>query len=248
MYFLYIITTVQLLSHLADPMPALSPLTHSPTVWWVWSRRGGSEVEPVHTGCPLWPPKLPSLGRCVCVSVSAHPGSSPGPGKSPGHTDTDLSSATLRLIPDFMGAREGGVGGAVGLGRCTQLGPPWVSSPSSSGPHCSAGCAAAGLRRGRGAISWWHRDTKMSPVTVKYKGCAPDRWVPQWTGCHREARGSRALLQWRCRGRPTVTHWAPYPLSLLFLSGPFFPPLGCFSGRPVEKCFEKNETSRGSIA
>lgn len=84
----------------------------------VWSLLG-SQVKAVHTGCPQWPPKLPSLGRCVCVSVSAHPGSSPGPGKSQGHTDTDLSSATLRLIPDFMGAREG-----EGLGRCAQLGPP----------------------------------------------------------------------------------------------------------------------------
>lgn len=45
-----------------------------------------------------------AAGACV----SPHPGSSPGPGKSQGHTDTDLSSATLRLIPDFMGAREGG--------------------------------------------------------------------------------------------------------------------------------------------
>ncbi|PWA26869.1 hypothetical protein CCH79_00000946 [Gambusia affinis] len=66
-------------------------------------------------------PKLPSYGRYVCVCVSPHPGFSPGPGKNLGHTDTDLSSATLRLIPDFMGAWEGE---REGLGRCAQLGPP----------------------------------------------------------------------------------------------------------------------------
>lgn len=141
----------------------------------VWSLFG-SEVKAVHTGCPQWPPELPSLGRCVCVSVSPHPGSSPGPGKSLGHTDTDLSSATLRLIPDFMGAREG-----EGLGRCAQLGPPEFQ-PQLLGTSLFHWLRCRGLQRGRGAISSWHRDTKMSPVTVKYKDNAPDRWVPNGRG------------------------------------------------------------------
>lgn len=108
-------------------MPALpeTNMTHSPTVPWVSQ---GFDLCKVKGQCstyrlppvtPPRPPELPSLGRCVCASVSPHPGSSPGPGKSLGHTDTDLSSATLLLIPDFMGAWEG-----EGLGRCAQLGPP----------------------------------------------------------------------------------------------------------------------------
>lgn len=100
---------------------------------------------------PSDPPKLPSFGRCVCICVSPRPGSSPGPGKSLGHTDTDLSSATLRLIPDFMGARAGG--------RVRAFAPSWgllSSSPNSSGPYCSTSCAAAGCNVGGEPF---HRDT-----------------------------------------------------------------------------------------
>lgn len=137
-----------------------------------WGQRSKQYIQVA----PQWPPKFPSLGCCVCVSVSPHPGSSPGPGKSLGHTDTDLSSATLRLIPDFMGAGKG-----EGLGRCAQLGPPEFQ-PQLLGTSLFHWLRRRGLRRGRGAISSWHRDTKMSPVTVKYKDSAPDRWVPNGRG------------------------------------------------------------------
>lgn len=204
-------------------MPALPEIGTTLPQWhgWhtVWSQLG-SEVRAVHTGCPQWPPQIPSFGCCVCVPP--HPRSSPGPGKSQGHTDTDLSSATLLLILDFMGAREG-----EGLGRCAQLGPPEFQ-PELIGALLFHWLRRRRLQRGRGAISPWHRDTKMSPVTVKYKDGALDRWFPNEV----EMQG-----QGNCNSQTSI------PLCP-------FPTLHClFSGRPVEKCFEKNETNQlNSIA
>lgn len=103
-------------------------------------------------------------------------------------TQTLTCRQTARVIPDFMGA-----GGRVRAAR--PAGPP--GSPRLLGDHCFW-LRRRRLQRGRDPF---HRDTRMSPVTVKYKGGQTDE-RPNGRGV-REARGP-PLLDWRGRGR-TVT-------------------------------------------
>lgn len=141
----------------------------------------GSEVRAVHTGCPHWPSKGPILGPCVCVSVSPHPGSSPGPGKSLGHTDSDLSSATLRLIPDFMGAGEG-----EGLGRLRPAGASWVPAPTPRDliVPLVVPPRAATWEGSHFIVTPWHQNVT---INSKVQRQCTRQMSPQWTGYRSEA-------------------------------------------------------------
>lgn len=93
-------------NHASPAADKHNSLSHSATAETEFDLCLGQRSELYIQVAPGDPQSSHPLVACVCVSP--HPGSSPGPGKSLGHTDTDLSSATLRLIPDFMGAKEGG--------------------------------------------------------------------------------------------------------------------------------------------
>lgn len=182
---------------------------------------------------PFDPPLRSShlLGFAVSVYVSVlNPGSSPGPWEEPGTHRHWLVVSNASTNSRFHGSQGRRGGGGRRVRPLRPAGASWVLAPTLGGALLFHWLRRRGLQRGRGAISPWHRDTEMSPVTVKYKGSAPDGWVPQ--------------TEQPCRGRAAVTQTSiflwPFPT----------PPLPLFRRRPVEKCFfEKNETSQlNSIA
>lgn len=120
-----------------------------------------------------------------------------GPGKSLGHTDTDLSSATLRLIPDFMGAREGGRVRAL-----HPAGASLVSTPTSRDliVQMIAPPRAATWEGSHFMVTPWHQNVTSNS---KVQRACSRQMSPNGAGVS-EAR----LLQQRCRGMATVAHRA----------------------------------------
>lgn len=178
------------------------------------------KVSAVHTGCPQWPPHAPprapiprSLCLCLCLSsprVLARPWEEPGTHR---HWLVVSNASTNSRFH-----------GSLGGGRVRALRPAgasWVPTPTPRDliVPLVAPPQAATWEGSHFIMTPWHQNVTSNSKVQRQ--CAR-QMSPQWTGCHREARGP-ALLERRCRGRATVTHRPP---SLAVFLCPFpTPPL-----------------------
>lgn len=181
----------------------------------VWSLLG-SEVKAVHTGCPPVTPKVPIPWLlCLCLCLSS-PRVLARPWEEPGTHRHWLVVSNASTNSRFHGSQEGGRVRAL-----RPAGASWVSAPTPRDliVPLVAPPRAATWEGSHFIVTPWHQNVTSNSKVQRQRA---RQMSPQWTGCHREARGP-ALLEWRCRGRATVTH---RPLSLTLFLCPFpTPPL-----------------------
>lgn len=216
------------------PMPAVAEtnMTHSPTVPWVRQSlisagfRGQSSTYRLP---PLTPNAPISWLLCLCLCLSS-PRVLVRPWEEPGTHRHWLVVSNASTNSQFHGSQGGGRVRAL-----RPAGASWVPAPTPRDliVPLVAPPRAATWEGSHFIVTPWHQNVTSNSKVQRQRA---RQMSPQWTGCHREARGSRAAGvemqgQGHCNSQTSISHSFSVP----------FPPLHClFSGRPVEKCFEKN--------
>lgn len=175
--------------------------THSPTVPWVRHSLisagvGGQSstyrLPPVTSKSPI-----PWL-LCLCLCLSS-PRVLAGPWEEPGTHRHWLVVSNASTNSRFHGSQGGGRVRAL-----RPAGASWVPAPTPRDfiVPLVAPPRAATWEGSHFIVTPWHQNVTSNSKVQRQRA---RQMSPQWTGCHREARGP-ALLDWRCRGRATVTH------------------------------------------